>query len=216
MTYRETDQHTEDVTHGQKPSRWPRRAAIAAVVIVVIVAAAFGTRFGSDPGTVDSPLIGRPAPDLTLPYLESDGQLALRDLRGEVVVVNFWASWCVPCREEHPALISAAQRYEDEGVRFLGIVYQDQRQQAIAFLDELGRGYDYLDDPDSTAAIEFGVFGIPETYVIARDGTIAAKITGAITFEGLASTIEDVLAGRPPGRVPGGGEYESGEETPSP
>ena len=191
-------------------SRWIRRGAVAAIVVVILVAAAFGTRFGTDPGVVDSPLIGRQAPDVTLPYLESEGELSLRELRGEVVVVNFWASWCIPCREEHPALVAAAERYEDDGVRFVGILYQDGRQQAIAFLDELGRGYDHLDDPNSTAAIEFGVFGLPETYVIDREGRIAAKITGATTFDRLTETIDDVLAGRPPGSVSGGGSYEPG------
>ncbi|MTV27599.1 TlpA family protein disulfide reductase [Nitriliruptoraceae bacterium ZYF776] len=189
-----------------------RRGAIAAIVIAILVAAAFGTRFGTDPGLVDSPLIGREAPDVTLPYLEREGEVALRDLRGEVVVVNFWASWCVPCREEHPALVAAAERYEDDGVRFLGVLYQDQREPASTFLDELGRGYDYLEDPNSATAIEFGVFGLPETYVIDRDGRIAAKITGATTFDRLAGTIDDVLAGRPPGSVSGGGSYESGVE----
>lgn len=195
---------------------WIRRGAVAAIVAAILVAAAFGTRFGTDPGAVDSPLIGQPAPDVTLPYLEASGELALRDLRGEVVVVNFWASWCVPCREEHPALIAAAERYEDEGVKFLGIVYQDRREQAIAFLDELGRGYDHLEDPDTNAAIEFGVFGIPETYVIDRAGRVAAKLTGAATFERLTATIDDVLAGRPPGDVPGGGGYEPGGQDPRP
>ena len=195
-------------------SRWPRRLALAAVIAVILIAAALGTRFGTDPGVVDSPLIGRAAPDVTLPYLESDGELSLRDLRGEVVVVNFWASWCVPCREEHPALLAASQRYEDDGVRFLGIVYQDQRESAIAFLDELGRGYRHLQDPNSAAAIEFGVFGLPETYVIDREGRIAAKITGATTFDHLASTIDDVLAGRQTGSASGGGSYEPGAEEP--
>ena len=205
-------EHPNDPPEAPTRSPWLRRGAIALIVIVILVAAAFGTRFGTDPGVVDSPLIGRQAPDVTLPYLESEGELALADLRGEVVVVNFWASWCVPCREEHPALVAAAERYEGAGVRFLGVLYQDQRGPAIAFLDELGRGYDHLEDPNSAAAIEFGVFGLPETYVIDRDGRIAAKITGATTFDRLTATIDDVLAGRPPGSVSGGGSYEPGAE----
>jgi cytochrome c biogenesis protein CcmG/thiol:disulfide interchange protein DsbE len=198
------------------PGRWGRRSALLAIGILVLVAAAFGTRFGTDPGVVDSPLIGRPAPDVTLPYLEQEGQLAFRDLRGEVLVVNFWASWCVPCREEHPALLAAAERYADEGVRFVGVIYQDRSEQAVAFLDELGRGYDHLEDPGSTAAIDFGVFGLPETYIIDRDGTVVAKITGATTFDRLATTIEDVLAGQPPGSVRGGGTYQPGASDPDP
>jgi cytochrome c biogenesis protein CcmG/thiol:disulfide interchange protein DsbE len=143
-------------------------------------------------------LIGQPAPDLTLPYLERAGELSLADLRGDVVVVNFWASWCVPCREEHPALVAAADDYRSSGVTFVGIVYQDQPDQAIAFLDELGRAYDSLIDPDSAAAIEFGVFGVPETYLIDREGIVVGKVTGKSDYPLLAGMIEQTLAGEIP------------------
>lgn len=178
--------------------RWIKRAAIAVIIAVVLMAAAFGTRFGSDPTLVDSPLIGRPAPDVALPYLESTGELALRDLRGQIAVVNFWASWCVPCREEHDDLVAAAEGYRGADVTFVGIVYQDQPDQAIAFLDELGRGYDNVVDPDSRAAIDFGVFGIPETFFIDRTGTIVAKVTGASDLPLLQTTLDTMLAGRVP------------------
>lgn len=179
-------------------TRWPRRIILFALVVAVLVSAAFGTRFGQSPRAVDSPLIGQPAPDITLPYLEKEGELSLADLRGDVVVVNFWASWCVPCREEHPALVAAADAYRSSGVTFVGIVYQDQPDQAIAFLDELGRAYDSLLDPDSEAAIEFGVFGVPETYIINAEGTVVGKVTGKSDYQLLSGMIEQTLAGQTP------------------
>lgn len=165
----------------------------------ILVAAAFGTRFGTDPTVVDSPLIGQPVPDVTLPYLEKDGRLSLRSLEGDIVVVNFWASWCVPCRNEHDDLVTTAEAYADRDVVFVGIVYQDNPDQAIAFLDELGRGYDHLTDRGSTAAIDFGVFGIPETFFIDRDGTVAAKITGESNSQVLSGALDQILAGEQPG-----------------
>lgn len=195
---REQLEHDQDERAPRRP-RWLWWVVGGGVLVVVLVGAAFGARFGLDPSTVDSPMIGQSMPDLTLPRLEGGGELDLGEIDAEVLVVNFWASWCVPCRNEHDDLLAAATRYEDDGVRFLGIVYQDQDDRAVAFLDELGRGYGHVVDPGSQAAVEFGVFGIPETYVIDGDGVIRAKIVGESDLELLSATIEDVLAGREPG-----------------
>ena len=176
-------------------------STIAATVVLVLGAgAAFGLRIGKDPTLVDSPLIGTAAPAATLPDLDGGDPVTLAGLRGRVVVINFWASWCVPCRAEHSELIAASSAYRGAGVTFVGVDYQDQRSNAAAFLDQLGRGsgYRYVTDPGSRAALDFGVFGVPETYVLDRSGTIAAKITGPVTFALLAGALDDVLAGRQP------------------
>jgi cytochrome c biogenesis protein CcmG/thiol:disulfide interchange protein DsbE len=179
---------------------WPRRVTLLSLALLIGVTAAFGTRFGTDPTLVDSPLIGKPAPDFTLPHLEKEGELALADLRGKVVVVNFWASWCTACREEHDDLMAAAERYRDEAV-FVGIVFQDRPKQAIAFLDEMGRGYEYVTDPGSATAIDYGVFGVPETFFIDQQGTIVAKIVGRSDLALLSSSIEAILRGETPESV---------------
>lgn len=186
-----------------RSGRWRavRWAAAIVAVLAIGIGAVFGSRLGSDPALVDSPLIGQPAPTRPLPYLEEAGALSLADLRGQVVVVNFWASWCVACREEHPALLAAATTYRDAGVTFVGVNYQDQRSSALGFLDELGRGgdnYGYVTDPGSATALDFGVFGLPETYFVDRDGTIVTKITGASDYRLLAGTLDAILAGRQP------------------
>lgn len=176
------------------------------VVGVVGLGAVLGARLGTDPTLVDSPLIGKPAPAVQWPYLERAGVVRLADLRGQVVVVNFWASWCVPCRKEHRELVAASDAYAGAGVTFIGVNYQDQPLSARSFLDELGRGkrYNYVTDTGSRAAVDFGVYGVPETFVIDRGGTIVAKITGASTFPLLAGTLDAVLAGQAPGAIKNG------------
>ncbi len=167
--------------------------------MTIVLTVAFAGRFGIDPSLVASPLIGRPAPAVSLPYLEREGELSLSELRGEIVLVNFWASWCLACRAEHDDLVAAGDAYREGGVRFVGIVYQDRPQDAIGYLDEMGRGrFDYVVDPGSRAAIEFGVFGVPETFFIDREGTIVAKITGESNFPLLASTLDQIILGRRP------------------
>ena len=177
--------------------RW---GALAMVALAIGIGAVFGARLGIDPTLVESPLIGQQAPSREVPYLERPGSMSLAELRGQVVVVNFWASWCIPCREEHPALVSAAGDYRDAGVSFVGVNYQDGRNSAIGFLDELGRGegYRYVTDPGSRLALDFGVFGVPETFVLDRTGRIVAKITGASNYALLSRVLDAVLAGQQP------------------
>jgi cytochrome c biogenesis protein CcmG/thiol:disulfide interchange protein DsbE len=186
----------------QRRRRWRliRWAGAAVAVLAIAFGAVLGTQLGKDPTLVDSPLIAHPAPAETLPYLEHPGTLTLQSLRGRVVVVNFWASWCVACREEQPTLAAAATAYTPAGVTFVGIDYQDQRGPAVAFLNELGRGtgYQYVTDPGSNAAVDFGVFGVPETFFLDPSGTIVAKITGPTTAQLLGDTIDTILAGRAP------------------
>jgi len=194
--------------------RWARWLALAAVAATVVTGGVLGTRFGTDPTLVQSPLLGKPAPPASLPLLDGHGEVSLAALRGHIVVVNFWASWCTPCRQEHPDLVAASAAYRDAGVRFVGVAYQNTPKAANRFLDELGRGngYLYVTDPGSRTAIDFGVFGIPETFFVDRRGTVVAKITGKSSFPLLADVLDQMLAGRTPqsrqtGRVqpaPGG------------
>jgi cytochrome c biogenesis protein CcmG/thiol:disulfide interchange protein DsbE len=191
----------------EEPARRPGKrqratwlAVIGVLLAVVVMAYVFNGRFGHDPRLVDSPLIGQPFPNLTLSHLEEEGQLDFADLRGEVLVVNLWASWCFPCRAEHPVLTTASSVYDGRGVHFVGILYQDRAAQGIEFLDEFGRGtnYSYVVDADSRATVELGVYGIPETYFVDASGVIRAKVQGEVSAGVLIDTIEALLAGREP------------------
>ncbi|MGZ5384757.1 MAG: TlpA family protein disulfide reductase [Acidimicrobiia bacterium] len=175
----------------------PIAGILAMVALLVWV---FNGRFGQDPRLVDSPLIGKQVANLTFDYLEQDGTFSFADQRGTVLVVNFFASWCIPCRTEHQDLTTTAAAYADRGVHFLGIVYQDKPAQASAFLDEFGRGtnYSYVVDLKSRAIVELGVFGVPETYIIDANGLIQWKKAGAVTAPALQTALDQVLAGQTP------------------
>ena len=179
---------------------WRAAALVVALALVGSLVIVFAGRFGTDPRLVDSPLIGKPAPPIELEFLEQSGTWSLETVRGQIVVVNFWASWCLGCRLEHEDLLAAAATYRDNGVQFVGVDFQDNRTDAIAFLDELGRGqgYVYLADPGSRAAIEYGVYGIPETFFIDPDGIVVAKIAGESTYDILRTTIDGIKQGNLP------------------
>lgn len=175
--------------------RWITFAVLTAAFVGLAVV--FVTRFGTDPSLSPSPLIGKPAPEVTVEVIEGGGPLTLGELRGKVAVVNFWAPWCVPCREEHGVLVEAAERYGPSGVEVLGIVYQSRLDDVIGFLDELGRGYPVAMDEGSRATILFGVRGVPETFFVDRDGTVVAKVTGPLDRALITSTLEAILRGDP-------------------
>lgn len=174
-------------------------AALAVGLAVLGAAAAvFAARFDFGSEQELSPVVGVAVPDLTLPSLDGEAPLNLRSeaAANRVTVVNFFASWCLQCRNEHPALVAAADAYADRSVRFVGVVFQESEAAARAWLDEVGRGDGtaYLTDPGSRAAIELGVFGIPET-IFLRDGMVAGKLIGETDALTLSSALEEVLAG---------------------
>lgn len=176
-------------------NRWMTVALIVAASTLVVFVVIFVSRFGLDPGLVESPLIGTNATDVSLPRMEAAGEVSLADYRGDIVVVNFWASWCLACRQEHEALITAAETYT--GVRFVGVNYQDTPPNAASFLDALGRSeaFEYVVDDDSRFALDFGVLGLPETFFIDRAGVIVAKVNGPLSYPLLAGTLDTMLVG---------------------
>lgn len=159
-----------------------------------------------------SPLVGTPAPAFRLETMTGDS-LGLDELRGRVVVLNFWSSWCVPCRIEHPALLRAHAEYDPAEALVVGVVYQDSRRNAERFLDELGGDWPSLLDPGSRMAIDFGVYGPPETFFIGRDGRIGRKQIGPVHWTLVKSTVDSLLA-LPTG--PEGVPAEGAEETITP
>jgi cytochrome c biogenesis protein CcmG/thiol:disulfide interchange protein DsbE len=176
-----------------------RIAVVLPLLVLLALAALFWFRLGSgDPSQLPSALIGRPVPATDLPPiagLTRDGQpvagLAASDFTGKVTLVNVWASWCVPCHDEAPLLTKLA---EDSRIRIAGINYKDQADNARRFLGRYGNPFAASGaDPNGRAAIEWGVYGVPETFVVGRDGKIAFKLVGPITPENLERTLKPAI-----------------------
>jgi cytochrome c biogenesis protein CcmG/thiol:disulfide interchange protein DsbE len=174
-------------------------AAVGTVVFAVVLA----SRFGSDPGLVESPLIGMEAPEFDLETLDGTGSLALSDLQGNIVLVNFFASWCVECRLEHDDLNATLDVFGENGVRLVQIAYQEGADDSLAYLAEAGTSQwaHYLADPGSRTAIAYGVFGIPETFFIDEDGVVLGKIIGEADALTLGATIDAIRRGESPGQT---------------
>lgn len=146
----------------------------AAIVLPLLVVLAVSLRF--DPQVIPSPLVGTEAPVFELESLDGE-RVRLADLRGQPVLINFWATWCQPCIAEHPVLVDGARRYRGRA-RFLGVIYQDEPDLIERFLAARGSWGSTLIDPGSKVAISYGVYGAPETFILDKTGVIVEKITG--------------------------------------
>lgn len=176
----------------------------------IVLAVVFASRFGSDPRLSPSPLIDAPVPDATVALVDEGRDLSLASLDGEILVINFWAPWCIPCRAEHADLVTLSESYGELGITVVGIAYQSREADVVGFLDELGRGYPIGMDDRSRAAIGFGVRGVPETYFVDRSGTVVAKISGPIDLGLASATLDRMLVGDPVDSVTTGEVQTSG------
>ena len=156
--------------------------------IFVVLAIFLGRGLSLDPREVPSPLIGKPAPAFSLSQLDKPAQMiGTEQLLGQVWILNVWASWCVACRDEHPVLVE----FSKTGVApIYGLNYKDKREPAMNWLQQLGNPYTAsIFDENGRVGIDFGVYGVPETFVIDKLGVIRYKKTGPVTQETIQSII---------------------------
>jgi cytochrome c biogenesis protein CcmG/thiol:disulfide interchange protein DsbE len=171
---------------------WKRATVGAGGAVMMLALLAYGMT--KDPGEIPSPLPGKAAPQFALQVLEQNEKVDLAALRGEVVVLNFWASWCLNCREEHSALSRVARLYQGKGVKFYGVVYNDTPENAKRWIEEMGgQAYPALIDNNARTAIDYGLYGVPETFFISKDGQVAYKQIGPASEQILIEWIEKLL-----------------------
>lgn len=161
------------------------------LALFVVLAIFLAIGLSRDPREVPSPLVGKPAPAFSLPQLTSEATFSPKDMAGKVWLLNVWASWCVSCRQEHPILVDFAKR---KIAPLVGLDYKDQRPEALAWLARHGDPYDLsVVDADGRVGIDYGVYGVPETYVIDKAGVIRFKQIGPVTPEVMSNKIVPLI-----------------------
>lgn len=175
-------------------SRWHRLAATLGLIVLIGILLALVLGMGRDPRALPSPLIGKPAPHFNLPLL-SGGTFDSREGSRKVLVVNFWASWCYPaCYEEAPELQRFWERYRERGVVVVGINVQDREASAREFLRRFDQTFPNVVDRTGRVSIDFGLYGVPETFIVDRTGRIVYKHVGAVTERLLVERVEPLLS----------------------
>lgn len=175
----------------------PRRRLLRTALLLLLVATVgvvLTGRLGGAQAPVRSVLLDRPAPSLAGPTLD-DAAFDLADWRGQVVVVNVWASWCVPCQQEQPLLVEAYRRLAPQGLKMVGINVRDRPQDATGFLQQYGNApWPSVVDPDGRHAVDWGTFALPETYLVDRSGTVVAKAVGQLDAGWIQDEVVPLLA----------------------
>ena len=180
---------------------WKRSLIGVAAVAPVVALLAYGFRV--DPRDIPTPLPGKPAPPFALEvFAPGQPPIALKvgdtvrteALLGNVTIVNVWASWCLECRHEHKALSSVALAYANAPVKFVGVLYRDKQGPALSWIEEMGgQSYPSVDDPNARMAIDYGVYGVPETFIIDAKGVVAHKEVGAVSEALLRRWIDSLM-----------------------
>ena len=164
------------------------------VVGLLIGAVLFGILYaglGKDPSIIRSPLIGKPAPAFALREAGTNRTVDVSQFKGKPVIINFWATWCAPCWQEHPVLVENARTMPD--VQFLGVVFQDTEDKILGFLNQRGSSYPTVVDNAGKTAIAYGVGGVPETYFVDANGIIRAKYSGPMTPDILRANLQKAM-----------------------
>lgn len=162
-------------------------------VVFMVLAGFLYVGLSLNPREIPSPLVGKPAPVFTLPHLHSpDKQFSTQEMKGKVWMLNVWASWCVSCKEEHPVLMDLARQ---NIVPIYGLDYKDKREDGEAWLRRYGDPYTLsVSDVEGRVGIDYGVYGVPETYVIDKQGVIQYKLVGVVTPQNLREKILPLIA----------------------
>jgi len=169
-----------------------RSVLIVGSIITAALVTVLYFALGNDPQHIDSPLVGNIAPAFTLKAVGTGEAIDLSRYRGKPVVLNFWATWCRPCWEEHPVLTENAQMMGDR-VQFVGVVFQDDEKKIMGFLQQRGWAYPTLVDDRGKTAIAYGVGGVPETFFLDKTGKIVAKYDGPMSSEILQSNLQKAM-----------------------
>ena len=177
----------------------PRRArtarwiALGVGLVVALLVVTLATRRPASDVVAPSPIVGQPAPEVEGPNLNG-AATKLSDLRGRYVVVNFFATWCVPCLQEHPELLRFADRHPPEEAQVMMVVYDDQPPDVRAFFKKRGGAWPVLYDPG--AKVDFGVRGVPESFLVDPDGLVLTRLVGGVTADGLDRLLSQAEAQR--------------------
>jgi cytochrome c biogenesis protein CcmG, thiol:disulfide interchange protein DsbE len=173
---------------------WRITASFGVLCLGLLAVLARG--FGSNPREVPFMLKGQAAPPFTLRAMDSGMRVSSEQLKGRPLVINFWASWCGPCKMEHPVLEWGAREFGQQA-QFLGVVFEDTEENARQFLSQMGMSFPQLIDANSGVAVAYGVAGVPETYFIDAQGIILGKHVGPIDPQSLAEWIHKLSASAP-------------------